>query len=378
MLKIGITGQSGFMGTHLYNTLGLFPEKYIRIPFSDSFFSDQEGLFGFISSCDVVVHLAGMNRHNNPKVIYDTNILLVKKVIEACELTKTSPHILFASSTQEEMDNLYGRSKKEGRKLFEDWARTADAQFTGLIIPNVFGPFGNPYYNSVVATFCYQLTHNEQPKIVTDSTLKLIYIGELVNFILDKIDSRYATKPDENIERCEVSFTCSIRVSELLEKLSGFKEQYFMNGMIPDLTNTFDRNLFNTLLTYIDHTTFFPFPLKLNKDERGTFVEAIKLNSGGQVSFSTTKPGITRGNHFHIRKAERFVVIKGKAKIEFRKIGTTNKFTFMLDGDNPSFVDMPVWFTHNITNVGSDDVYTIFWISEHFNPFDPDTFFDQV
>ncbi len=377
MLKVGITGQSGFVGTHVYNTLGLLPDKYLRIPFDDNFFNNRERLIEFVTSCDVIVHLAAMNRHNDPELLYNTNISLVKKLIEACEYSNITPHILFSSSTQEERDNLYGRSKKEGRELFENWAKRSGARFTGLVIPNVFGPFGYPYYNSVVATFCHQLTHNETPKIETDGELKLIYVAELVDFLLNKIEVTVLNDVD-SIERCEVPYTSTIKVSDLLEKLKGFKELYFENGMIPNLGNALDLNLFNTLLTYIDHKSFFPFHLKLNTDERGSFVETIKLNSGGQVSFSTTNPGITRGNHFHTRKAERFAVIKGKAIIEFRRIGTDKTFTFKLDGNNPSFVDMPVWFTHNITNVGTEEVYTIFWISEHFNPSDSDTFFEQV
>ncbi len=145
--------------------------------------------------------------------------------------------------------------------------------------------------------------------------------------------------------------------------------------MIPDLSNTFERNLYNTFLCYVDHESFFPFHLKLNTDNRGSFVETVKLNSGGQVSFSTTVPGITRGNHFHIRKAERFAVIKGKARIEIRRVGTNNKLSFELDGARPSFVDMPIWHTHNITNIGEEELYTIFWVSEHYDANDPDTYF---
>ena len=147
---------------------------------------------------------------------------------------------------------------------------------------------------------------------------------------------------------------------------------------MPNLDSIFERNLFNTFLCYIDHDSFFPFHLQKHSDNRGSFVETIKLNSGGQVSFSTTVPGITRGNHYHTRKAERFCVIKGKAKIELRKIGTNKISTFLLDGETPSFVDMPVWYTHNITNIGNDELYTIFWINEHYNSEDGDTYFENV
>jgi len=152
-MKIGITGQAGFVGTHLYNFLGL-QENVERIPFKDEYFEDIEQLLEFVKSCDVIVHLAAMNRHGNPQVIYDTNMDLVKKLTVACDLTGVKPHILFSSSTQEEKDNLYGKSKLDGRKLLEEWAERNKAKFTGLIIPNVFGPFGTPYYNSFIATFC--------------------------------------------------------------------------------------------------------------------------------------------------------------------------------------------------------------------------------
>ena len=322
-----------------------------------------------------------MNRHNDPEVLYQTNIGLVKQLIGACEATKSTPHILFSSSTQEERDNLYGKSKKEGRELFEKWANNNNAQFTGLIIPNVFGPFGNPYYNSVVATFSHQLTHNETPKIDVDGDIKLIYVGELVQHFIDKIVDHSVTQCSNTGLHCEtilIPHTAEIKVSVLLQKLTSFKENYFEKGILPNLDNPFDRNLFNTFLCYIDHSSFFPFQLKLNTDNRGSFVETIKLNSGGQVSFSTTVPGITRGNHFHTRKAERFAVIKGKARIDIRRIGTDKVISFELDGKQPSFVDMPIWYPHNITNIGEEELYTIFWINEHFDVNDQDTYFEKV
>jgi len=376
MLKIGITGQAGFIGNHLYNTLGLSPDKYQRIPFADDFFSDQSALHDFVSSCDVIVHLAAMNRHPDPEVIYETNIGLVNQLIGALEATGSSPHILFSSSTQEERDNLYGRSKREGRRLLSEWAARNNASFTGFIIPNVFGPFGKPYYNSVIATFCHQLTHNEKPRIDVDGEIKLIYVAELVNVITDKINTRNLS--GSLIETIEVPHSATIKVSLLLKKLEAFQENYLGKGIIPSLDDPFDRNLFNTFLCYIDHSSFFPFSLKMNTDQRGSFVETVRLNSGGQVSFSTTRPGFTRGNHFHTRKAERFAVIKGKALIQLRKTDTDHVLNFEMSGDQPAFVDMPVWHTHNITNIGDDDLYTIFWINEFFNSNDPDTYFEVV
>lgn len=380
MIKVGITGQSGFIGTHLFNTLGLYPDAFDRIQFADAFFDDQQKLELFVSQCDVIVHLAAMNRHNDPQVIYQTNIRLVNKIIAACESTKSTPHILFSSSTQEESDNLYGKSKKEGRKLFETWADKNNASFSGLIIPNVFGPFGHPYYNSVVATFCHQLTHDETPKIETDSTLQLIYVAELVEHFLGIIRNVDQIEAENKIaiQEIRVEPTTKLKVSSLLSILKSFKEGYFKRGEIPNLDSPAMRNLWNTFLCYIDYESFFPYTLTLHSDERGSFVETVKLNSGGQVSFSTTVPGVTRGNHFHTRKAERFAVIKGKARIEIRRIGTDQVLAFNLDGTQPAFVDMPIWYTHNITNTGDEELFTIFWINEQFNPDDPDTYFEPV
>lgn len=381
MIKIGITGQAGFIGTHLFNTLALHPETFDRVPFEDAFFSDIIRLQKFVQSCDVIVHLAAMNRHNDPEIIYQTNLKLVKQLISACESTKSFPHVLFSSSTQEEQDNLYGKSKKEGRLLLEQWAKKNQAKFSGFVIPNVFGPFGNPYYNSVVSTFCHQLTHNEIPRIDIDSEIKLIYVSELVRHFIDNIlENRFTERmeTDSHTKTILIPHTSEIKVSTLLEKLTDYKVKYFNQGILPNLDNPFDQNLFNTFLCYIDHSTFFPFQLKQNSDQRGSFVETIKLNSGGQVSFSRTAKGITRGNHFHTRKAERFAVINGKAKIELRRIGTHKVISFDLDGSDPSFVDIPVWYTHNITNVGEDELYTILWINEHFDANDPDTYFEKV
>jgi UDP-2-acetamido-2,6-beta-L-arabino-hexul-4-ose reductase len=379
MLKVGITGQSGFMGTHLYNTLGLYPDQFQRIPFKDEFFQKEEALNAFVRQCDAIVHMAAMNRHNDPQTIYDTNIGLVKQLIKALESTKSKPHVLFSSSIHEKADNLYGRSKKEGRQLFEKWAEENNARFSGLIIPNTFGPFGHPYYNSVIATFCYQLTHNEKPRIEIDNEMGLIYVADVVNEFIDHILAMSKEKSKYSIvDQVPMMNTVSIRVSDLLKKITEFKNNYYEKGIIPDLDNNFDKNLFNTFLCYIDHKSFFPFKLQLNTDDRGSFVETIKLNSGGQISFSTTKPGITRGNHFHTRKVERFAVIKGKARIEIRRIGTNEVISFDLDGNQPSFVDMPIWHTHNITNIGTEELYTIFWINEHFNANDHDTFFEKV
>lgn len=377
MIRIGITGQPGFVGTHLYNTIGLAKEDFERIPFEDAFFQEERLLRNFVKKCDVIVHLAAMNRHPDPQVIYQTNIQLVKQLIDAMEAEMVAPHVLFSSSTQEERDNEYGNSKREGRTLLEEWAKRNGASFTGMVVPNVYGPFGRPNYNSFIATFCYKLTHGETPQVLQDSDVRLIYVGSLCNHILDKVRA-VAGSDVPVIERDEVPYDFDKKVTDILSLFEGFKKLYFDQGIIPELKDLNEVNLFNTFRCYIDNAAHFPVKLVQHADPRGVFVETIKLGVGGQVSFSTTVPGITRGNHYHTRKIERFTVIKGKARIQLRKIGTDEVLNFDLDGAEPGYVDMPIWYTHNITNTGNEELYTQFWINEWYNPEDGDTFFETV
>ena len=330
-------------------------------------------LNNFVKSCDTIVHLAALNRHKNPDEIYKTNIILVQKLINSLEATDSKPHIIFSSSTQEEKENSYGNSKKRGRELLENWAQKNRGRFTGVIIPNVFGPFGNPFYNSFIATFSHQLARNLDTKIEMDSEVGLIFVDELVREIISIIEN-----DPNNANTIRLAETSRYKVSEVRSLLNSFKDQYLQRGIIPEIDNNFKVNLFNTFRSYIDLKNFYPFHYKLNKDDRGTFVEILKLHSGGQISYSTTKPGITRGNHFHSKKIERFAVIRGEAIIKMRKINNDEVFEFKLNGDEPGFVDMPIWYTHNITNVGNSELITLFWINEFYHPDNPDTFYEEV
>ena len=372
MKRIGITGQSGFIGIHLFNTIGLLNQKYERVDFDKSFFTKEILLDEFVKKCDVIVHLAGMNRHSNPEVIFQTNVELAEKLKASLIRTKSKSRLIFSSSSQEERDNPYGRSKKQARNILQHWAKEHGANFTGMIIPNVFGPFGKPNYNSVVATFCHQLNSNENPLIKEDVEIKLIFVGELIQQILHIIEY------NSNLEEFHVPHTTILKVSEILSLLLSFKEKYLLNGFIPAFSTTFELNLFNTFRSFINLKEFFPVSYKQHTDERGTFTELIRVDSGGQISFSKTVPGMTRGDHFHTRKIERFSVIKGKALIKMRKIGTNQVLDFELDGKNPGFVDMPIWYTHNISNIGLEELYTVFWINEFFDTADPDTYFEKV
>ncbi|MBU2904290.1 NAD-dependent epimerase/dehydratase family protein [Arenibacter algicola] len=377
MKKIGITGQAGFVGNHLYNTLSL-DETITLVPFERSFFGNKELLSNFVAECDVIVHLAAMNRHEDANVIYETNLDLVSQLIEACKTKDVKPHIIFSSSSQEEKDNLYGLSKKEGKEKFIQWAEEVGAKFTSLTIPNVFGPFGKPNYNSVVATFCHKIANNEMPTIINDSEVGLIYINELVEIFIQCIkDSKKGGIPDSSIGELKIAPTKNIKVSEILRLLRQYKTDYMENGIFPNLDLDFEKALFNTFRCYVP-TSHYPVKFKKNTDNRGSFVEIARTQTSGQFSFSTTVPGITRGNHFHTRKAERFAVISGKALIQLRKIGTDEILDYYLDGDKPAYVDMPIWYTHNIKNIGDTELITLFWINEPYNPEDADTYFVNV
>ncbi|MBK69672.1 MAG: epimerase [Legionellales bacterium] len=379
MLNIGITGSSGFIGKHLVNTLNL-NKKINLFTIDKDNYNNKEKLKSFVKDCNVIIHLSSLNRHEDGKTLFDKNIEIVKKLINALNDSKSNSHVIFSSSIQENSNNSYGKSKKKSGLLLEDWANSSDGKVTSLTIPNVFGPFGKPFYNSVVATFCYQLAEGETPSIDSDNELKLIYVGELIDNILHIIESQRTDKvfSKSSFIRLPILPTNKIKVSKILNKLKRFKALYLDNAIIPDLTQGFDKNLFNTFLCYLDHKSLFPYNLKLNTDKRGSFVETMKFNSSGQVSFSTTKPGITRGNHYHTRKFERFAVIEGKALIQLRKIGSNKIYNFTLNGETPSFVDMPIWFTHNIKNIGTANLLTLFWINETFDEKDPDTYFEKV
>ena len=370
-IRVGITGQAGFIGSHLYNYLGIYKDKYERIWFEDDYFNYDEKLNSFLSNCDAIVHLAALNRHSKPEEIYTKNIELVNKLITGLEKAKTRPHIIFSSSTQETLDNIYGQSKKEGRELLKDWCKNSGAGFTGLVIPNVFGPFGKPFYNSVISTFSYQITHNQTPRIEIDKNLELIYVNNLVRVIAEIIIKR------DYLDMYNVNYDFDLKVTEILEKLNNYNKNYLQQNIIPELRSKNDVNLFNTFRSYIEYDQINRM-LDKKEDNRGYLTEISKSYTEGQTFISETHPGITRGNHYHLRKIERFAVIKGEAVIRLRKIGTNDIREYEVSGEKPSFIDIPIWHTHNIENTGNSKLLTLFWSNELFNPEDSDTYFEEV
>ncbi|MHC5184653.1 MAG: polysaccharide biosynthesis C-terminal domain-containing protein, partial [Planctomycetota bacterium] len=293
-------------------------------------------------------------------------------LLEYVDAAEKKPLILFSSSTQIERDNEYGRGKKRAMELLQAWSQKKEASAVSMIVPNVFGDSGRPFYNSVVATFCHQVTHGEQPSILKDGQMTMIYINDLLEDIVNLI-----INPVDGYRVEYLKARAEVKVSELLALLNKYKDFYYGSGMVPAIESDFQRDLYNTFITYMDAADW-ERNLILNTDDRGSFVEVFKLESGGQVSFSTTKPGITRGDHYHVRKNEKFCVVSGAASIKLRRIGTDKIIEYKVSGDKPSWVEMPIYYTHNISNIGESELVTLFWINEHFNPEDPDTFYEKV
>jgi UDP-2-acetamido-2,6-beta-L-arabino-hexul-4-ose reductase len=368
--KIVITGVVGFMGSHLLDRLSR--EQDVEVPpFEDAYFSQPEKLREVLAGCDTVVHLAAMNR-GDEKEIYTTNVDLVKKLVETLDGINARPHVIFSSSTQTALDNPYSRSKKEGERILEEWSKKSNAPVAVLVIPNVFGDRSRPFYNSVVATFCHLLTHGGQPQIQVDKKLDLVYINELSEIFWDKIKN-----PPAGFERVDVKATAAIKVTDILAMLNHFRDCFYVNKIVPTFANNFEKNLYNTYLSYAESADYEQ-PLTLRTDDRGSLFEVVKEEKGSQIFFSTTRPGIVRGNHYHTRKQEKFCVVKGEAIIRLRRIGTDKVIEYKVSGEKPVVVEMPIFYTHNIENVGRNELCTLFWTNQLFNPNDSDTFFEKV
>lgn len=369
--KIGITGHNGFLGSHIKNIINYKSQNYQIVDFKRKFFHDGLSMSNFVNECDVIIHLAGLNRHNTPEEITKVNVQLAKTLSTALVSNNFKGSLIYSSSLQIYNDSVYGKSKKKAGEILAEAASNGRFSFINLILPNIFGPFGKPNYNSFISTFSDNLIRGKSPKIIKDEKVPLVYSESAAIHILNQIDK-------DGIHKIDISQENVKKVSEVLYQLKDFYKTYFKRGIIPKLENNFEVQLFNTFRSALDHSKHFPKPHNLNLDERGYFSELIRSNSQSQVSYSVTRPGIIRGNHFHTRKIERFTVVQGEALIQMRRIGTKEQFDYMLSGEAPSYVDIPIWTTHNITNTGKKDLITIFWINEHYDPEDADVYYEKV
>lgn len=246
MIKIGITGQSGFVGTHLYNALSVRKDKYLCVPFEDAYFQDDNVLRDFVKQCDVIVHLAAMMRSPKEGEVYEINMRLVHQLIEAMDAENVSPSIFFSSSIQEGNGSEYGRCKQEGRELLMNWAIQHNTGFGGMLFPNLFGPGARPYSHSFIATFCYQLTHGETPNVLVDNTVRLKYINNLVEEVKVLIDLVVMGKGKLT---CSFEPDFSMKVTEVLRLLESFKDSYSKNET-PIVKTQSEQYLLDTFNSY--------------------------------------------------------------------------------------------------------------------------------
>jgi UDP-2-acetamido-2,6-beta-L-arabino-hexul-4-ose reductase len=365
-MRIGITGANGLIGWHLRCFFSVHPEISV-FPADRSRFTDITSLRKFVSDCDTIIHLAGMNRGNDEEVMR-INLLLAEMLTEACRAEHCTPHMIFASSTHIFRNSRYGDAKRQCSELFRRWSREEGAIFTNLILPNIFGENGRPFYNSVISTFCYQLAHNEKPRIEIDAIYDYLHCYQIGEHLLNILQS----KPNHDV----IIRGCEMSVREILGRLTFFNDNY-RSGVIPDCMDLFNLALFNTYRSHL-YPSFYPRFPEIRRDDRGYLFEVTKSFGGGQSFISTTRPGIIRGNHFHFHKIERFGVLKGDAVIQIRRLFDDRITSFTVSGHEPCFIDMPTLHTHSITNTGTDDLITLFWSNEIFDPSRPDTFSETV
>jgi UDP-2-acetamido-2,6-beta-L-arabino-hexul-4-ose reductase len=368
-VRLGITGAAGMLGWHL--RCALVGREGFEVAVADrATFGDDAALADFARDLDVLVHCAGMNRGDEQEV-HDVNLALAERLLAACDGVGATPHLVFTNSTHIERDTLYGASKRGVAAMMQAWAVERGVGFDDLVLPHVFGEHGRAFYNSVVHTFCQQLAVGDPPRIDHDGELELLHAADVADLII-----RRTLDFPEAVEQVRVPGR-AMRVSELLRLLQDMREGYVEQQLIPDLRDPLHLSLFNVLRAAM-WPQAYPVPLTLHTDDRGSLFEAVKGAQGGQSFVSTTKPGITRGNHFHRRKVERFLVVEGEASIRLRRLFDDQVVEFRVSGDQPAYVDMPTLHTHNITNVGGGTLLTLFWSHEVFDPEQPDTVWEEV
>jgi len=374
LAKIGITGLTGLLGWH--TRCLLVSRGYDVTGGGRDLFRYEDSLDRFVRECDVIVHLAGISRGSD-KDLLSTNVDLTKSLLASLERTSSNVHLIFGSSQHVERETAYGESKRISTSLLSNWAEGNNKRkLTVLVLPHVFGESGKPHYNSVVSTFSYCVANHKELTVENDSMLSLLHAGgfaELVNETIVSFHSRSTEASDTDIRFVSGA---PMSVATLAGLLEGFGAEY-ADGIIPNLSTELHIDLFNTFRSYL-FPKMYPKYLFSAEDARGELVELCKSKIGGQSFVSTTVPGVVRGNHYHRRKIERFVVCQGKAMIRVRKLFDEPVFEFPVNGQEISFVDMPTLHTHSIENVGSTPLITVFWSNEIFDPDNPDTYHENV
>ena len=369
-MKILITGAKGFVGKNL--TAELRNQGFNDLMEFD-IDSEIETLDEYAASCDFVFHLAGVNRPKEQSEFMEGNFGFTSQLLKALKKHDNQAPILITSSTQAALDNPYGESKKAGENLIFNYGKENNLTVFVYRLPNVFGKWCRPNYNSAVATFCHNTANDlsiqiNDPEVV----MNLVYIDDVVASFIDKLKNG---KTETEIYS-EVQPVHTIKLGAIVDLINQFKESR-TTLQVPDMSDSFTKKLYSTYLSYLPEDKFSYF-LKMNVDNRGSFTEFLKSNDRGQVSINISKSGITKGNHWHHTKNEKFLVVRGKGVIRFRKINTEEIIEYHVSGDKLEVVDIPVGYTHNIENLGETDMVTVMWVNEVFDPNKPDTFFEKV
>lgn len=366
-----ITGGKGFLGRNLATYLRSFDDLQVET-------FDQEDTWETLElslkKADVIFHLAGANRPKNEEEFDQVNRGLTEQIADLITEQKLSPIVVFSSSTQATLDNPYGRSKKAAEEVLTQLDRNSDATVFLYRLSNLFGKWCRPNYNSVVATFCHNIAH-DLPIQVNDPNweITLTYVDDIFITWKAVVDGAVALSPELFYE---VEETQTITLGDLADTIKAFKASR-QNLFLPNFDNPLVKKLYTTYLSYLDKKDF-SYPLEERVDERGRLIELFKSQSFGQVFVSTTKGGITRGNHYHHTKVEKFFVVKGDAVIRFRQIEGDEVLEYPVSGEKPEVLDIPPGYTHSIENITDEELIVLFWANEPFDPQNPDTYFSQV
>lgn len=385
-MKILVTGAKGFVGKNLIaqlnnikdgkaNNYNLTNDLTVYEYDKDT---NPELLALYTKDCDFVFHLAGVNRPLDKEEFMTGNFGFTSDLISCLKKNNNKAPILITSSIQAELDNPYGKSKREGEKLIFAYGKDNGIKTYVYRLPNVFGKWCKPNYNSAVATFCNNIA-NDMAVTINDPNvnMNLVYIDDVVDSFIGKLENHDVLKDDTILETFEnVKPVHQIKLGEIVALINSFKDGY--NTLtIPKLDNGFEKALYSTYLSYLPIDKF-SYPLKMNVDNRGSFTEIIRTLDRGQFSVNISKPGITKGNHWHNTKTEKFVVVSGTGLIQFRKIGTDEIIDYNVCGEKMEVVNIPTGYTHNIINKGETDLVTFMWCNECFDKNNPDTYFEEV
>jgi UDP-2-acetamido-2,6-beta-L-arabino-hexul-4-ose reductase len=369
-MKILITGANGFIGKHVVLALKALGHTDLVCFDADS---SMQVLQEAVKDCDFVFHLAGVNRPEKPEEFVEGNVGFASELLEGLRKAGNACPIIFSSSIQAERDNAYGQSKRKAEELLLVHAKAMSSKVLVYRLPNVFGKWCRPNYNSAIATFCYNLTH-DLPITVNDPSvmMHLVYIDDIMDEWMQALQGK------ATMEGCYAAVPVSYQLplGAIVEKLESFKEGR-LKLQVPELGDAFTAKLYATWLSYLPEEGF-SYPLTMHQDPRGSFTEMIRTPDRGQFSVNITKAGITKGNHWHHTKNEKFVVVQGMGLIRFRRIGSSEVVEYKVSGDCMEVVDIPPGYTHSIVNIGDVDLVTFMWASEGYDPEKPDTFFEAV